>query len=141
MRFMRNSLLVTLLLVAGIASWALAQGGGTAQRVYDPSTETTLKGAVEKVSQVTGNQGWSGTHLALRTDDQTYDVHVGPSGYLSKIGLNFSTGDQIEVTGSKVKLNGADAIIAREIKKQNKVFTLRDSQGFPRWSGGGRGGY
>jgi hypothetical protein len=139
MKLTRDSLFFSLLLVAGIASSALAQGGGRAGRLYDPSTETTLKGTVEKVSQVTGYHGWSGTHLVLRTEDRTYDVHVGPSEYLSKIGLNFSTGDQIEVTGSKVKLDGADAIIAREIKKQDKVFTLRDSQGFPRWSGGRRG--
>lgn len=139
MKLTRDSIFFSLLLVAGIASSALAQGGGRAGRLYDPSTETTLKGTVEKVSRVAGYHGWSGTHLALRTEDRTYDVHVGPSEYLSKIGLNFSTGDQIEVTGSKVKLDGADAIIARETKKQGKVFTLRDSQGFPRWSGGRRG--
>lgn len=141
MRLTRNSLFVTFFLVAGIASWALAQGGGRAQRLYNPKTETTIKGTIEKVSQVAGHRGWNGTHLALRADDQVYDVHVGPTKYLAKIGLNLSTGEQVEIIGSKIKLNGADAIIAREVKKQDKVFTLRDSQGFPKWSGAGRGSY
>lgn len=139
MRFIRNSALLSLLVATGITNWALAQGAGGARRLYDPNTETTFRGTVEKVSLIDGNRGWGGTHLALRVNEQTYDVHVGPSRYLSKIGLNFSMGDQIEVTASKVKVNGADAVIAREIKKQDKVFTLRDSQGFPKWSGRGRG--
>jgi hypothetical protein len=77
----------------------------------------------------------------VRTADHTYDVHVGPSSYLSKIGLKLSTGDQIEVIGSKVKFNGADAILAREIKKGGNDFTVRDSQAFPKWSGGRRAIY
>jgi len=141
MRVTQNSLFVTLVMIACLASSALAQGGGGARRLYDPSTETTIKGKVEKVSQVTGRIGWNGTHLVLQTDGQTYDVHVGPSDYLSKIGLKFSAGDQIEVTGSKVKLGGADTIIAREIKENVKDFTLRDAQGVPKWSGRGRRSY
>lgn len=138
MRLTRNSLCVTTVLVAGITSWVLAQGGGRAQRFYDPSTETVVKGTIEKVTEVEGKHRWNGTHLTLRTDDQTYDVHVGPSDYVSKNGFKFSAGDRVEVTGSKIKLGGVDTIVAREIKKQDKVYTLRDSQGFPKWSGRGR---
>lgn len=141
MKVTRNSLLATLALVACLASSALAQGGGGTQRLYDPSTETTVKGTVEKVMEVTGKQGWNGTHLSLRTHDQTYDVHVGPSDYVSKNGFTFSTGDQIEVIGSKVKVGGVDTIIAREIKEKGKTLTLRDSNGIPKWSGGRRGSY
>jgi hypothetical protein len=141
MKSARYSLFVTLWLVVGMTSWAFAQGRGRTQRIYDPGTETTLKGTVEKVSQIPGSRGWSGTHLSLRTDDRTYDVHIGPSDYLLKIGLRLTAGDQIEITGSKVKLNGADAIIAREVEKQDKIFTLRDSQGVPKWSGRGRGNW
>src|ERR1019366_3675849 len=94
MRVTRNSLFVTTVLVAGITSWALAQGGGRAQRFYDPSTETTVKGTVAKVMEVTGKRGWNGTHLTVWTDGQTYDVHVGPSDYVSKNGFKFSAGDR-----------------------------------------------
>jgi hypothetical protein len=127
-----------MVLVVCLVSSALAQWGGRARRYYDPSTETTVKGTVEKVLEVPGKQGWNGIHLTLRVDNQTYDVHVGPSDYVSKNGFTFSDGDQIQVTGSKIKVGGTDTIIAREIKRGDKAIVLRNSQGIPMWSGARR---
>lgn len=136
---MRITRSVSLSIIATLALWAgsaIAQGAGGAQRIYDPGTETTVKGTVEKITEVTGR--WSRTHLTLRTDGQSYDVHVGPSDYVSKSGLTFAEGDQVEVTGSHIKSGDTDMIIAREIKKDGKTLTLRDSQGIPKWSRGRR---
>jgi hypothetical protein len=47
-------------------------------------------------------------------------------------------GDQIEVIGSKVKYQGADALVAREVRKGGKALTLRNVQGIPQWSRGRR---
>jgi hypothetical protein len=129
--------IIAMLLAVCLAGSALAQVGSSARRLYDPNTETTVKGTVEKVTEI-GDQGWTGTHLTLRTNEQTYDVHVGPSAYVAASGFTFLAGDQVEVTGSKVKFDGADAIVAREIKKDGKVLTLRDRQGIPSWSRGPR---
>ncbi|HVC90894.1 MAG TPA: hypothetical protein VND66_09770 [Acidobacteriaceae bacterium] len=137
MKVTQSSPIITMLLVACLAGSALAQMGSSARRLYNPNTEITVKGTVEKVTEI-GRQGWTGTHLTLRTNEQTYDVHVGPSAYVAKSGFTFSAGNQIEVTGSKLKFGGADAIVAREIKKDGKVLTLRDRQGIPRWSRGPR---
>ncbi len=137
MKAIRTSLLLTTVLLGCLASSALAQGGG-AQRFYDPSAEVTVNGTVEKVLNTTGKQGWNGIHLSLRANQETYDVHVGPSAYISKNGFAFSAGDQVDVTGSKTKLGDTEAIVAREIRKDGKVLTLRDNQGIPKWSGGRR---
>jgi hypothetical protein len=137
MKITQTSLILATLLVACLAGTALAQVGSSARRIYDPNTETTVKGTVEKVTEI-GDQGWTGTHLTLRTNEQKYDVHVGPSAYVAKSGFTFSAGNQIEVTGSKLKFGGADAIVAREIKKDGKVLTLRDRRGIPSWSRGPR---
>ncbi len=137
MKVTRNSLIITALAVACLAGSALAQMGSRAGRIYDPTTEITVKGTVEKVTEI-GEHGWTGTHLTLRTSKQTYDVHVGPTAYVARSGFTFSAGDQIEVTGSKIKFGGADAIVAREIDKDGKVLTLRDRQGIPGWSRGPR---
>jgi hypothetical protein len=77
--------------------------------------------------------------LTFRSEAQTFDVHLGPAAFVSSKNFEFAKGDRIAVTGSKVKMSGEDVIIAREIKKADKTLTLRDAQGFPLWSGRGRG--
>ncbi|HEX6905995.1 MAG TPA: hypothetical protein VF154_05245 [Terriglobales bacterium] len=112
---------------------AFAQRG---MRNYDPSTETTVKGTVEEVKQVSGRHGWNGTHLMLKTEAGQMDVHAGPSSYIAAQGFTFAQGDKVEVLGSKVKLGGGEALIAREIKQGDKTLVLRNAQGIPQWSGG-----
>lgn len=114
---------------------AFAQRG---MRNYDSSTETTVKGTVEEVKQVSGRHGWNGTHLMLKTEAGQMEVHVGPSAYITAQGFSFAQGDQVEVLGSKVKLGSSDALIAREIKQGDKTLVLRNAQGIPQWSGGRR---
>lgn len=137
MRIAQKFAFVTMLLACFVSS-AFAQGNMGAGRLYNPNTETTVKGTVDKVSEIVGRGNWNGLHLNLQADGQTYDVHVGPSNYISTSGFTFAVGDQIEVTGSKITFNGAEAIVAREIKKDEKVLTLRDRQGIPSWSRGRR---
>jgi hypothetical protein len=109
--------------------------------MYNPATETTVKGTVEEVKQIQGGprSGQGGTHLILKTDKETLEVHLGPTTFLEKQKFTFAKGDQIEVIGSRVKINGADALLAREVKKGDKTLTLRNAQGVPAWSGGRRG--
>jgi hypothetical protein len=111
-----------------------ARGG---MRNYDPKSEVTLKGTVEEVKSFTGKGGWNATHLTFKADEKTFDVHLGPTAFLKQEGFEFAKGDEIEVIGSKVKFSGGEAIIAREVKKNDKTLTLRDSQGIPKWSGRG----
>ena len=101
---------------------------------YDTATEVTLRGTITKVETQTGRMGWDGTHLVVSFDAETLTVHVGPSNYLEQQGFSFVTGDQIEVTGSRIKLEGTDVLIARAITKGEKVLTLRNSEGIPAWS-------
>ena len=101
---------------------------------YDTATEVTLRGTITKVETQTGRMGWDGTHLVVSFDAETLTVHVGPSNYLEQQGFSFVTGDPIEVTGSRIKLEGTDVLIARAITKGEKVLTLRNSEGIPAWS-------
>ncbi len=140
MNFKRIALVAVLLGWANI--FAIAEADSAPRRgtpIYDPKTETTVKGSVEEVTQQTGKRGWSGTHLMLKTGSGNLEVHVGPARYISEQGFSFAKGDQIEVTGSKVTVSGKEALIAREIKKEGKTLRLRDEQGFPKWPRGPRG--
>lgn len=141
------------------ASSAVAQmgggpGAGRSMRgpLYNLSTETTLKGTVEEVQQLTaqtagsnqpmwGNcpRGWTGTHIVLKTDEGALAVHVGPSAFLSQKNFTLAKGDKVTITGSKLQYQGSDFLIAKEITKGDQVLTLRDANGFPLWAGARRG--
>lgn len=129
---------VALLCAVGIAVSSQGQMSSRGMPMYDPATEVTVKGTVEGVNQVAGRGGWAGTHLTLKSEKETFDVHVGPSWFLTREKAEFAKGDTIEVLGSKITYNGGPAILAREITKGEKKLTLRNPQGFPVWSRGRR---
>jgi hypothetical protein len=128
---------LTLTFLIGTVLPSRAQTTATAHRsapMYDPATEITVKGTVEAVNQLKGARGWAGTHLPLKTEKETLDVHIGRSWFLTKNGVSFSKGDLVEVVGSKVKFGETDALLAREITKGDKKLVLRNEKGFPTWS-------
>ena len=128
------SLSLTTCLLLPIAHAQRGPGAGRQGMMYDPATETTLKGTVEQVKSVTGRHGWHGTHLLLKTADKTLDVHLGPESFLQEKGFNLSKGDQVEVIGSTASLRSGEALIAREVKKGGETLVLRNAQGIPQWS-------
>jgi len=67
----------------------------------------------------------------VKTDEETPDVHLGASGFLARQKFEFARGDEVEITRSKVKVQGADALLARGVKKADKTLTLRDARGIP----------
>ncbi len=126
------------ILALPVAYAQMGPGPGSRARMYNPATETTLSGTVEEVKDVAGRHGWHGIHLTLKTADKTTDIHLGPAAFLKERGCEFTKGDQVEVTGSKVSYHGSEAIIAREVKKGGQTLVLRDAQGIPAWSMRGR---
>jgi hypothetical protein len=111
--------------------------------MYDVKTETTITGTVESVENITGGGGrgrggMGGTHLVVKTDKETVDVHVGPTAYLTEKGITLSKGDRLEILGSRVTVDNEGVLIARQIKKGDNTWTLRDASGRPAWSGRGR---
>ena len=125
---------VTLLLVVSIAYAQRRKGQMHGMPRYETATEVTLWGTITKVETHMGRMGWNGTHLVVSFAAETLTVHVGPSNYIDQQGFSFAAGEQIEVIGSRIKFEGTDVLIARQIKKGEKVLTLRNSQGIPAWS-------
>ena len=126
-----------------LSSVVIAFGQQTPNRrsraaIYDPGTEVTVNGTVQAVKTVEGRRGFAGTHLTLKSNDAVYDVHLGPSSFIEEKGFSFKNGDQVEVTGSKLKFDGVDSIIARQLKTSTGTLTLRNDKGIPLWSRGRR---
>lgn len=127
----------TLLLSAAVVS---AQGANTRKnmRMYDPATETSLKGTVEAVTQQARGQ-MMGTHLTIKTADETREVMLGPANFITGKGFTFAKGDAVEVVGSKITMGAMEFVVAREVVKDGKTLTLRDKTGTPQWAGSGMG--
>ncbi len=130
-------------LAAMVSMPTLAQqgvGGRKGSPHYNPKTEVTFKGTVQEVKEYPSQGGGSrtGLHVILKTDNGSFDVHVGPTDYWKKNGFELTKGDSIQVIGSKIKVDDAEFIIAREVKKGDKAVTLRNAEGVPAWSGGRR---
>lgn len=123
---------LTIGLLALGAGVTAAQGSDPGTR-YDLKTETMLTGTIDGVMEVPGTGAMSGTHLSLETTSETIHVHLGPSQFVKKQGITFAKGDAVAVTGSRIKGDGYQAILARTVKRGSKAITLRDKNGMPRW--------
>jgi 2-phospho-L-lactate guanylyltransferase (CobY/MobA/RfbA family) len=79
---------------------------------------------VSRGSQTQGNGGGSETSydgrkkqlatLMARSTDNTVEVSFRPTSFLDHVGLSFKKGDQLEIMGSKTKLETTDIVLARK---------------------------
>ena len=102
---------------------------------YNPSTEVKASGVVEDVQEfycpVTDDRG---AHVKIRTPDGPVLVHVAIARFLRAHEIAFNKGDKLEVVGSRVRVQGKDNIIAREIARGPEHFFFRDASGNPLWA-------
>lgn len=128
-------MIVALLTCLCFAQESFAQQPG---RLYDLQPLETISGeviSVEQVSPAAGRMGY-GTHIILKTNDGESIIHLGPSVYLSKIGLSLAPHDKVVVSGAKVKQDNIIFMIASDVEKDGKIYQLRDKDGLPIWRGG-----
>jgi hypothetical protein len=108
---------------------------GFLMRSYNPETVTTVKGAVVSLTHMGGGPG-AICRAVLKMDQGNLTVYLSPDWYLNQKQIPLKTGDQLEVTGSKVTLTQEASIIAKDIKKAGgKTINLRDDKGVPVWLG------
>lgn len=104
---------------------------------YDPATETTVKGTVGELKFVPPTGGKPIAYLVTKTgpdkDKDTVQIYLCPKSFLDQLGIVFKADEVIEVKGSKVKQDGADLILAREIVKEGETLTFRFPDGKPAW--------
>ena len=124
---------------------AQPQGRREGSPRYDLATEATVTGTVESVEQIAGpgggrgRRGLGGTHITLKTTTETLAVHLGPTAFLNEKKVAIAKGDTLVVVGSGVTVDDERVFIAKEVKKGDSAWTLRDAAGLPLWRGrGGR---
>jgi hypothetical protein len=137
--------IAALALVLAAPLLAQPQGRGQGSPRYDLGTEATVTGTVESIEQITGpaggrgRRGLGGTHITLKTSGETVEVHLGPTAFLSDKKVAIAKGDTLVIVGSRVTVDDERVFIAKEVKKGDSVWILRDAAGLPLWRGrGGR---
>lgn len=123
-------------------------GAAHGSDAYDTNSEAIFTGTVADVKTGrsalywllrihTLGQGQMETEkklLLLTTDTGTVEVQLGPTAFLTEKKVEISEGDILEVTGSRVKIGESQVVLAREIRKGDITWTLRESTGQPLWS-------
>ncbi len=124
---------LALLFVAPVSAQK-SQANTASPPKYDLHTEAKMKGTVEEVKLPPKGSEKEITHLLVKNGADTVDVYLCPKSFFDDMGMGFSKGDEITLTGSKVKQGEADLVLAREVVKGNDTFVLRDDKGSPVWN-------
>lgn len=100
---------------------------------YDLQTESKAKGVVDEVKVLDFGTRKDFIQLILKDESQTVVVYVCPKPFEEEMGITFAKGEQISLTGSKVKGEESEVFLAREIVKGTDTWTFRDEKGSPVW--------
>jgi len=100
---------------------------------YNPQTEVCVKGKIKEICIVSPYSLLVEANIALE-NGEIVRLRLAPSWYLRE---RIKVGDEIEVRGSQIRLDGEKMIMVREMQnlRTREIITLRDMQGFPLWSG------
>jgi len=101
---------------------------------YDTHTEMKTKGVVDEVNVLPLGTNKDFIELVTKSGDDKMHIYVCPKTFQEELGISFSKGDAIAVTGSKVKLEAGDVILARELIKGTDTLMFRDDKGAPVWN-------
>ena len=100
---------------------------------YDLLTEMKTKGVIEEVNQLSVGTRKDFTELILKNGEDKVHIYVCPQPFQTEMGISFTKGDQIAVTGSKVKQEAVEIILAREMVRGTDTLMFRDGKGKPVW--------
>ncbi|MFZ0734711.1 MAG: hypothetical protein WAM79_20510 [Candidatus Sulfotelmatobacter sp.] len=73
------------------------------------------------------------TELIITSGADKVRVYICPKPFQEEMGISFSKGDEIAVTGSQVKQEGTEVVLAREVVKGTDTLLFRDDKGNPVW--------
>jgi hypothetical protein len=127
-------------LIVGLALLLFLVGAKHARAVdpavpkYDAQTETKMKGTIEDVTLPASGHEKEIVHLVMKNGTETLDIYLCPKSFLDDMGIAFSKGDEITVTGSKVKQGENETVLAKQAEKGNDTLVLRDDKGNAVWA-------
>lgn len=116
-----------LLLCVTLGPSQKAQKDASGLPKYDLHAPTKTKGVVDEVLFPLGTRKDS-TELIIKSGDNKMHIYVCAKPFQGEMGIIFSL-DEIAVTDSKVRKEGPDVILARELVKRRDTLLFRDDKG------------
>lgn len=101
---------------------------------YDAHTEMKTKGVVDEINVLPLGTNKDFIELVIKNGDDKIHIYVCPKTFQDELGISFSKGDAIAVTGSKVKHEAEDVILAKELTRGTDTLVFRDDKGEPVWN-------
>lgn len=136
MRITRIIWPVVLMLLAGAAVVSQEKNPPAQQHnyAYDQATQQTFEGVVvETKDYACPVSGSVGSHITLKGDVSTIEVHLAPATFMKQYEISINKGDRVTVVGSKIIFEGKPALIAKTIVLGHETFNFRDPKGRPLW--------
>ena len=131
--WLRRSLQTIALTAAMVVVHAWSMSGPASAPKYDVATESKMKVTVEELKLPAKGNEKEAAHLVVKSGTDTLDIYLCPKSFLDDMGATYAKGDEVTVTGSKIKQDGGDLILAREVVKGSDTLLLRDDKGKPVW--------
>jgi hypothetical protein len=136
MKFSRVLLGIFALLLSG-AAITLSQEKSSpkpAPYVYIPTSEQTLRGwVVETKDFQCPVSGAMGSHITVKNETASIEVHLAPSSFMKQYEINIRKGDNVTVVGSRITFEGKTALIAKSVEIGRETYNFRDQSGRPLW--------
>ena len=106
---------------------------GSSLPKYDLQTEAKTDGVIDEVNQLSVGTRKDFTELIIKSGADRLHIYVSPKPFQEEIGVSFAKGDRVSITGSKVKQDTSEVILARELVKGTDTLMFRDNKGNPVW--------
>lgn len=127
-----------ILSVSTLALMATGAFAASNEPAYNQATVVDVTGVVTSARQVPAGSPMAGLHLMVKAKTGSFDAYMGPSDFLKFLKTSFSVGEEIEVSGSQVKVGTGNVILTRAVDDGYELLTLRDTDGDAAWDNWGK---
>jgi hypothetical protein len=128
-----KTLALAVLLAVPMPVFGGGKDPGKTAPAYDPAKVITTTVIVTEVREVPKGDPIEGINFTVKAKGETFNVYVAPAAFVKMFGVTFKKDQQLDITGSKMKFEGADLLLAREIHMGQIDLVLRDENGSPFW--------
>ena len=102
---------------------------------FNPETVETFEAEVIRIDRFVPMTGMDeGIELIINLEGEPTPVHLGPSWYLQYQDYDIQEGATMEITGSRINLQGLPVVIATRIVSMEGTLNLRNELGYTLWS-------